>query len=139
MQMVSAAPLARAALFGFALIGGVTFPSHTATQLTAARAPPHRAKAAVMLAERSMMRACNLVPDEQDGRVVGVKLYGIRRGSFLNRLGLHNGDSLRTINGFSLANADDALEAVYPNTPGAPGDTTQRQSSDKPSPARTDQ
>ena len=42
---------------------------------------------------------------------MGVKLYGIRRGSLLSRLGLQNGDLLRTINGFDMSSPDKALEA----------------------------
>jgi general secretion pathway protein C len=51
------------------------------------------------------------VPHEQDGKVVGVKLYGIRRKSLLGSLGLQNGDLLRTINGFDMSSPDTALEA----------------------------
>ena len=43
--------------------------------------------------------------------MVGVKLYGIRRNSLLGKLGLQNGDLLRTINGFEMSSPDTALEA----------------------------
>ena len=45
------------------------------------------------------------------GRAVAVKLYGIRRTSLLGRLGIRNGDMLRTINGFDMTSPDTALEA----------------------------
>ncbi len=59
----------------------------------------------------SLMRTARVIPHEQDGRVVGVKLYGIRRNSLLGRLGIRNGDMLRTINGFDMTSPDSALEA----------------------------
>ena len=57
------------------------------------------------------MRSARIVPHEENGQVVGVKLYGIRRNSLLGKLGLQNGDLLRTINGFEMSSPDTALEA----------------------------
>ena len=59
----------------------------------------------------SLMKTARVIPHEEDGRVVGVKLYGIRRTSLLGRLGVRNGDMLRTINGFDMTSPDTALEA----------------------------
>ncbi|MCS6797117.1 MAG: hypothetical protein NZ898_01075 [Myxococcota bacterium] len=61
--------------------------------------------------QAEMMRTARIIPHEEGGRVVGVKLYGIRRNSLLSRLGLQNGDMLRTINGFDMTSPDRALEA----------------------------
>ncbi len=61
--------------------------------------------------QAELMRAARIIPHQRGGRVVGVKLYGIRRGSLLSRLGLQNGDLLRTINGFDMSSPDKALEA----------------------------
>jgi len=58
-----------------------------------------------------LMRAARVVPHEENGRVVGVKLYGIRKTSLFGKLGLQNGDMLRTINGFDMGSPDSALEA----------------------------
>jgi len=58
-----------------------------------------------------LMRAARVVPHEENGRVVGVKLYGIRKTSLFGKLGLQNGDMLRTINGFDMGSPDTALEA----------------------------
>jgi general secretion pathway protein C len=57
------------------------------------------------------MKAARVIPHEEDGRVVGVRLYGVRRTSLLGRLGIRNGDMLRTINGFDMTSPDTALEA----------------------------
>jgi general secretion pathway protein C len=59
----------------------------------------------------SLMKAARVIPHDENGRVVGVKLYGIRRTSLLGRLGIRNGDMLRTINGFDMTSPDTALEA----------------------------
>jgi general secretion pathway protein C len=65
----------------------------------------------VLANQGSLMKTARVIPHEEDGRVVGVKLYGIRRNSLLGRLGVRNGDMLRTINGFSMTSPDTALEA----------------------------
>jgi general secretion pathway protein C len=65
----------------------------------------------VLANQGELMRSARVVPHEENGKVVGVKLYGIRRSSLLGKLGLQNGDMLRTINGFDMASPDAALEA----------------------------
>jgi general secretion pathway protein C len=61
--------------------------------------------------QAEIMRSARIVPHEQNGQVVGVKMYGIRRNSLLGQLGLQNGDLLRSINGYDMASPDSALEA----------------------------
>ncbi len=61
--------------------------------------------------QAELMRTARVIPHEVDGRVVGVKIYGIRRSSLLGRLGIQNGDMLRTINGYNLTEPDSVLEA----------------------------
>ena len=61
--------------------------------------------------QAALMRTARVIPHEEGGRVVGVKLYGIRRSSLLGRLGIQNGDMLRTINGYDMTAPDSALEA----------------------------
>jgi general secretion pathway protein C len=65
----------------------------------------------VLANQGSLMKTARVIPHEENGRVVGVKLYGIRRTSLLGRLGIRNGDMLRTINGFDMTSPDSALEA----------------------------
>ncbi len=60
---------------------------------------------------RATVRRVRLVSKKRRGRIVGSKLYGIRRHSILARLGLKSGDLLRTINGYDLGSLDSALEA----------------------------
>ena len=65
----------------------------------------------VLSDQASLMRTARVIPHQENGQTVGVKLYGIRRNSLLGRLGLKNGDMLRTINGFDLSDPASALEA----------------------------
>jgi general secretion pathway protein C len=59
----------------------------------------------------SLGRIARFVPHRQDGKVTGIKVYSIRRNSLLDRLGLKNGDLVRTVNGFDVTNVDAALKA----------------------------
>jgi general secretion pathway protein C len=61
--------------------------------------------------QAELMKSARVVPDTQDGKVVGVRLYGIRPDTLLGVLGLQNGDRLETINGFDMASPEKALEA----------------------------
>jgi general secretion pathway protein C len=65
----------------------------------------------VLANQAALMRSARIVPHEQNGQVEGVKLYGIRRNSLLGKLGLQNGDLLRSINGYDMTSPDSALEA----------------------------
>ena len=61
--------------------------------------------------QAALMRSARVIPHEENGSVQGVKVYGIRRASLLGRLGIQNGDMLRTINGYDMSSPDSALEA----------------------------
>ncbi|MBN2196571.1 MAG: general secretion pathway protein GspC [Polyangiaceae bacterium] len=61
--------------------------------------------------QADLMRSARVVPEQQDGKVVGVRLFGIRPDTLLGTLGLENGDRLETINGFAMASPEKALEA----------------------------
>jgi general secretion pathway protein C len=69
--------------------------------------------------QAELMRA-RIVPDQQNGQVVGLRLYGVRPDTVLGALGLENGDRLETINGFSMASPEKALE-VYARLRSADG------------------
>lgn len=58
-----------------------------------------------------LMRSARIVPEQQDGKVVGVRLFGVRPDTLLGHLGLQNGDRLEAINGFNMSSPDKALEA----------------------------
>ena len=70
-------------------------------------------KAFEMLLENqsAVMRSARIVPRKEGDRIVGLKLFGIRRGSPLEVLGLKNGDTLKTVAGYDISSPDKALEA----------------------------
>jgi general secretion pathway protein C len=61
--------------------------------------------------QAEFMRSARIVPEQKDGKVVGVRMFGIRPDTLLGTLGLQNGDRLETINGFNMASPEKALEA----------------------------
>lgn len=52
-----------------------------------------------------------MIPHESNGRVVSIKLYGIRRRDTLSLLGFENGDGVRRVNGLDVTSPDASLEA----------------------------
>jgi general secretion pathway protein C len=59
----------------------------------------------------SIMRSVRVVPEKKDGVVVGLRLFGIKPNTLLGSLGLKNGDRLESVNGFSVAIPEQALQA----------------------------
>ena len=66
----------------------------------------------VLLNPMAVAKGARVVPSMKNGKPDGFKLYAIRPSSAFARLGLTNGDTLQSINGFELTSADKALE-VY--------------------------
>jgi general secretion pathway protein C len=60
----------------------------------------------------AVAKGARIVPAVKNGKPDGFKLYAIRPSSVYSKLGLTNGDTLQSINGFELTSADKALE-VY--------------------------
>ena len=61
--------------------------------------------------QAQLMRSARIVPEQKDGKVVGVRLFGIRPKTMLGVLGMKNGDRLEQINGFDMGSPEKALEA----------------------------
>ena len=61
--------------------------------------------------QATLMRQARVVPVQENGRVVGVRLNGIKPDALLGVLGMQNGDQLRSINGFEMGSPEKALEA----------------------------
>jgi general secretion pathway protein C len=61
--------------------------------------------------QADLMRTARIVPEQKDGKIVGIRLFGIRPDTLLGTLGLQNGDRLESINGFNMASPEKALEA----------------------------
>jgi len=77
------------------------------TQFTVQRSVMERALAQ----QDTLFRSARLIPNEDNGTVTGMKVYGIRRSSVLGRLGLQNGDVLMSADGQPLSNADALVQA----------------------------
>ncbi len=65
----------------------------------------------IMENQAELMRSARIVPEQKDGKTVGVRLFGVRPETLLGHLGLKNGDRLETINGFNMGSPEKALEA----------------------------
>jgi general secretion pathway protein C len=61
--------------------------------------------------QAELMKSARIVPEQKDGKVVGIRLFGIRPDTLLGKLGMQNGDRLESINGFDMASPEKALEA----------------------------
>ncbi|MEJ7601171.1 MAG: type II secretion system protein GspC [Kofleriaceae bacterium] len=58
----------------------------------------------------AFMKGARIVPSMKNGKPDGIKLYAIRPTSPYAKLGLTNGDTLQSINGFELTSVDKGLE-----------------------------
>lgn len=61
--------------------------------------------------QSSLMRSARIVPEQKDGKTIGIRLFGVRPETLLGQLGLKNGDRLESINGFDMGSPEKALEA----------------------------
>jgi len=61
--------------------------------------------------QAELMRQARIVPEQENGKTVGIRLYGVRPDTLLGVLGMENGDRLEKINGFEMASPEKALEA----------------------------
>jgi len=106
------APAAGAA----AVVGGVTaVPADIASKIQKVSANEFNVDRQVvdkiLENQAELMRSARIVPEQENGKVVGIRLFGIRPDTLLGTLGLENGDRLQTINGFDMASPEKALEA----------------------------
>lgn len=61
--------------------------------------------------QAELMKTARIIPEQVDGKVVGIKLLNIRPDTLLGVLGMQGGDSLKSINGFDMTSPEKALEA----------------------------
>jgi general secretion pathway protein C len=61
--------------------------------------------------QAELMKSARIVPEQENGKTVGIRLFGVRPDTLLGALGMENGDRLQTINGFEVASPEKALEA----------------------------
>ena len=61
--------------------------------------------------QAELMRQARIVPEQENGKVTGIRLFGVRQDTLLGTLGMENGDRLEKINGFDMTSPEKALEA----------------------------
>ncbi len=61
--------------------------------------------------QSAVMRSARVVPHKEGDRIVGMRLFGIRRGSPLEVLGFLNGDRVERVGGLDVSTPENALEA----------------------------
>ncbi len=61
--------------------------------------------------QAEFMKSARILPEKDGDKVVGIRMFGIRKGTLLDHLGMKNGDRLESINGFNVSNPQKALEA----------------------------
>ena len=61
--------------------------------------------------QATLMRSARIVPEKDGDKVVGIRMFGIRKGTLLDHLGFQNGDRLSSINDFEITDPQKALEA----------------------------
>jgi general secretion pathway protein C len=61
--------------------------------------------------QAELMRQARIVPESENGKVVGIRLFGVRPDTLLGTIGMENGDRLEKINGFDMTSPEKALEA----------------------------
>ena len=61
--------------------------------------------------QAGFMRSATIVPDQENGKVVGLRLFGVSPHSLLGLLGIENGDRIETINSYEMSSPERALSA----------------------------
>ena len=61
--------------------------------------------------QAELMRSARIVPEKEGDKTVGIRMFGIRKGTLLNVLGFQNSDRLVSINDFDISDPQKALEA----------------------------
>jgi general secretion pathway protein C len=72
----------------------------------------------VLKNQLALTQSVRIVPEQKDGKVLGVRLFGVRPDTLLAVLGLQNGDRLESANGFEMASPQAMLE-LYARLPTA--------------------
>lgn len=60
--------------------------------------------------QAELMRCARIVPEQRNGKMAGVRIFGVRPGTLMYALGFENGDMLVRVNGFDITAPEKALE-----------------------------
>jgi general secretion pathway protein C len=61
--------------------------------------------------QAGFLRSATIVPDQENGKVVGLRLFGVSPHSLLGLLGIENGDRIETVNGYEMSSPERAMSA----------------------------
>ncbi len=61
--------------------------------------------------QADLTRTVRIVPESEGGKVIGIRLFGVRPGTLLYLIGFQNGDRLESVNGLDVGTPEHALEA----------------------------
>jgi general secretion pathway protein C len=64
-----------------------------------------------ILENQTELMRVRIIPEQEKGKMVGLRLVGVRPDTLLGMLGMQNGDRLQTINGLDMTSPENALEA----------------------------
>ena len=67
-----------------------------------------------ILANPKSLGRARIVPSRRNGKIDGFRVYRVRKSSPLAKIGIMNGDTIHSVNGFAITSPDKALE-VYTN------------------------
>jgi general secretion pathway protein C len=57
------------------------------------------------------LKGVRIVPEQQNGNVIGIRLFGVTPGSLLQTIGFENGDRLESVNGFEMGTPEQMMTA----------------------------
>lgn len=69
-----------------------------------------KAADAVLESQGALLRSARFVPFEQNGKVVGFRVFGVRPDGLLGRLGFQNGDRIERVLGKPITTPEQALD-----------------------------
>ncbi len=72
--------------------------------------------------QAELMRQARIVPEQENGKIVGIRLFGVRPDTLLGVLGMENGDRLQTINGFDMTSPGEGARGLRALAHGRPPD-----------------
>jgi general secretion pathway protein C len=64
-----------------------------------------------ILETQAELMKVRVVPEQEKGKLVGVRLYGVKPGSLLEAVGFEDGDRLESVNGLDISSPESALTA----------------------------
>jgi hypothetical protein len=65
----------------------------------------------ILANQADLLLSARIVPEQRDGKVDGIRIFGVKQGSLLSVLGFDNGDLIESVNGADMTSPEHALQA----------------------------